>query len=67
MIKIHELLQNYQSRLLLQVHDELIFEIPPEEWSELQPKIKNTMESAVKLTVPLIVDINAGDNWMEAK
>ncbi|WP_256529806.1 DNA polymerase I, partial [Limnofasciculus baicalensis] len=67
MIKIHELLQNYQSRLLLQVHDELIFEIPPEEWSELQLKIKQTMESAVTLTVPLVVDINAGENWMEAK
>ena len=67
MVKIHELLQNYQSRLLLQVHDELIFEIPPEEWSELQPKIKETMESAVELTVPLVVDIKGGENWMEAK
>ncbi len=67
MIKIHELLQKYQARLLLQVHDELIFEIPPEEWSELQHKIKQTMESAVNLTVPLIVDINSGENWMEAK
>ncbi|HCA93332.1 MAG TPA: DNA polymerase I [Cyanobacteria bacterium UBA9226] len=67
MLKIHQLLQNYQSRLLLQVHDELIFEIPPTEWTELQLKIKQTMESAVKLTVPLIVEINAGSNWMEAK
>ncbi|MFM2312984.1 MAG: hypothetical protein RLZZ04_2260, partial [Cyanobacteriota bacterium] len=54
-------------RLLLQVHDELILEVPPEEWQELQPIIKSTMEDALKLSVPLAVDINAGKNWMEAK
>jgi DNA polymerase-1 len=67
MVKMHELLQNYQARLLLQVHDELIFEVPPEEWEELQPKIRETMESAVELTVPLVVDVHAGQNWMETK
>jgi DNA polymerase-1 len=67
MVKIHELLQNYQARLLLQVHDELIFEVPPEEWEELQPKIRETMESAVELSVPLVVDVHAGQNWMETK
>lgn len=67
MIKLHQILQNYQARLLLQVHDELILEVPPEEWSELQPIIKSTMENAVELTIPLVVDINAGKNWMEAK
>ncbi|MGF1675891.1 MAG: DNA polymerase I [Rivularia sp. (in: cyanobacteria)] len=66
-IKIHELLQNYQARLLLQVHDELVFEVPPQEWQELQLKIKSVMENAVKLTVPLLVEARAGDNWMEAK
>lgn len=67
MIQLHELLKDYQARLLLQVHDELIFEIPPEEWPELEEKITQTMESVVKLSVPLKVDINAGKNWMDAK
>ncbi len=67
MVKVHQLLQEYQARLLLQVHDELVFEIPPDEWAELQPKIRQTMETAVKLSVPLLVDIHAGHNWLEAK
>lgn len=67
MIKLQNILQDYQARLLIQVHDELVLEVPPEEWSELQPIIKSTMEDAVKLSVPLAVDINAGKNWMEAK
>ncbi|WP_339382857.1 DNA polymerase I [Microcoleus asticus] len=67
MIEVHKILQNYQARLLLQVHDELIFEVPPDEWEELQPKIRTAMENALPLTVPLIVDIHAGQNWMETK
>jgi len=67
MINLHELLKDYQAQMLLQVHDELIFEVPSEEWNELKPKIESTMESAVKLAVPLKVDANAGRNWMEAK
>jgi len=53
--------------LLLQVHDELVLEVPPAEREELQVKIKSVMESAVKLSVPLVVDVRAGQNWMEAK
>lgn len=67
MIQLHKLLKDYQARLLLQVHDELIFEIPPDEWPELEQKIADTMESVVKLSVPLKVEINAGKNWMDAK
>ncbi len=67
MIKLHDILRDYQARLLLQVHDELVLEVPPEEWDELQPIIKSTMEDAVELSIPLAVDINAGKNWMEAK
>ncbi|MEG4110679.1 MULTISPECIES: DNA polymerase I [unclassified Microcoleus] len=67
MIEVHKILQNYQARLLLQVHDELIFEVPPDEWEELQPKIRTAMENALPLSVPLIVDIHAGQNWMETK
>jgi DNA polymerase I len=67
MIKLQDILQDYQARLLLQVHDELVLEVPPQEWQELQPIIKSTMEDAVKLSIPLAVDINSGKNWMEAK
>ncbi len=67
MIEVHKILPNYQARLLLQVHDELIFEVPPDEWEELQPKIRTAMENALQLSVPLIVDIHAGQNWMETK
>ncbi|MEP6540821.1 DNA polymerase I [Microcoleus vaginatus GB1-A2] len=67
MIEVDKILQNYQARLLLQVHDELIFEVPPDEWEELQPKIRMAMENALPLSVPLIVDIHAGQNWMETK
>jgi DNA polymerase I len=67
MIEVQKILQNYQARLLLQVHDELIFEVPPDEWEELQPKIRTAMENALPLSVPLIVDIHAGQNWMETK
>nr|WP_017327941.1 DNA polymerase I [Synechococcus sp. PCC 7336] len=67
MVKLHRILAGYRARLLLQVHDELVFEIPPEEWDELQAKIQTTMETAIALDVPLKVDIQAGKNWMEAK
>jgi DNA polymerase-1 len=67
MIKLHDILRDYQAKLLLQVHDELVLEIPHDEWSELEPKIKTTMENAVNLSIPLVVDIHAGSNWMEAK
>ncbi|MEW5858949.1 MAG: DNA polymerase I [Cyanobacteriota bacterium] len=67
MDKLHKVLQNYQARLLLQVHDELVLEVPPSEWEELQPQIRSTMENAVSLSVPLKVDVRAGQNWMETK
>lgn len=67
MVKLHEVLQSYQARLLLQVHDELVFEVPPEESEKLQADIKSVMENAVSLSVPLVVDVRVGDNWMETK
>ncbi|MEO0928783.1 MAG: DNA polymerase, partial [Cyanobacteria bacterium J06643_13] len=67
MIELQKILADYQARLLLQVHDELVLEVPPEEWEALEPIIKSTMENAVELSIPLAVDINAGQNWMEAK
>ncbi len=67
MIRLHALLKDYRANLILQVHDELVFEIPPEEWDDLQPKITAAMESAVSLKVPLKVEAHAGPNWMAAK
>jgi DNA polymerase-1 len=67
MVKLHDLLKFYRSHLLLQVHDELVFEVHPDDWQTLQPHIKSTMESAVELSVPLRVEVRAGQNWMEAK
>ena len=67
MIKLQNILQDYQARLLLQVHDELVLEVPPQEWTELKPIIKSTMEDAVQLSIPLAVEIAAGKDWMEAK
>nr|WP_293136466.1 DNA polymerase [Okeania sp. SIO3I5] len=67
MIRLNEILTNYQTKLLLQVHDELVFEVPLLESEELPKVIKSTMENSVNLKVPLIVDIHGGKNWMEAK
>ena len=67
MILIDTLLQPYQAKMLLQVHDELVLEIPQDEWEELQPKIKATMENAIDLSVPMVAEIGSGANWMDAK
>ncbi|GAB4283388.1 MAG: hypothetical protein Fur0025_13310 [Oscillatoriaceae cyanobacterium] len=67
MVKLHSILPQYRARMLLQVHDELVFEVPPEELESLQMVIRETMENAVALSVPLLVDVRAGYNWMEAK
>jgi len=67
MLQVNEILQDYKARLLLQVHDELVFEVPLDEVAELQPKIKAAMESAGELSVKLEVDVHTGKNWMEAK
>lgn len=56
-----------QARLLLQIHDELVFEFPEEEKETLVSLVKNEMENALSLRVPLKVDIGIGKNWSEAK
>lgn len=56
-----------QTRMVLQVHDELIFEVPPLEEAVVTPKVKELMESAVSLSVPLKVKISFGRNWGETK
>ncbi len=55
------------TRMLLQVHDELVFESPKEEADEAQAFIKSTMEQIYPLAVPLLVDVGVGDNWRDAK
>ncbi|MEM8637843.1 MAG: DNA polymerase I [Cyanobacteria bacterium P01_G01_bin.54] len=67
MVKLGSILANYQAQLLLQVHDELIFEAPPAEVEPLSQAIRTTMEQAVQLSVPLTVELHTGANWMAAK
>ena len=68
MIDIHSYLQsnNLRSRMLLQVHDELIFEINNSESDEVPAKIKELMENAFELAVPLDVDMGLAENWLDA-
>ena len=68
MINIHDKLEteNYQSKMLLQVHDELVFDVYKPELEKLQTMVKYEMENAYKLTVPLDVDLGIGENWLEA-
>ena len=53
--------------MLLQVHDELVFEAPEEEVERVGPLVKQLMEGAAKLSVPLLVEVGVGKNWLEAK
>ena len=56
-----------KSRLILQVHDELLIEAPEEEVEEVKVLLKDKMENAAQLSVPLIADMHTGHNWYEAK
>jgi DNA polymerase I len=69
MIRIHAALseRKLRSRMLLQVHDELIFEVPPDELDAMRTLVKQHMEQVVELRVPLVVDIGVGPNWLDAK
>ncbi len=58
---------NLKSKLIIQVHDELVIESPKEEQKQVTQILKYEMENAVKLNVPLTVDVNVGDNWYDAK
>ncbi|MBD1259618.1 DNA polymerase I [Maribacter polysiphoniae] len=68
MINIHRKLGegNYKSKMLLQVHDELVFDVYKPELEALQTMIKSEMENAYELAVPLDVDLGIGQNWLEA-
>ena len=68
MINIHKKLKagNYKTRMLLQVHDELVFDAHKEELEEMKTMIRKEMENAYKIQVPLDVEIGIGQNWLEA-
>ena len=68
MINIHKRLkaEKLQSKMLLQVHDELVFDAYKPELDQLKEIIKHEMENAFILAVPLVVDMGTGENWLEA-
>lgn len=68
MINIYKKLtsENWKSKMLLQVHDELVFDVHNTELEKIQPMIKHEMENAFKMAVPLEVEIGLGRNWLEA-
>lgn len=68
MIKIHRLLteQKLASKMILQVHDELVFDARIDEVKQLKPLIEKAMVEALPLSVPVIVEMNTGDNWLAA-
>ncbi len=68
MIHIHQRLQQekLQTKMILQVHDELVFEVPEQELEPVKHIVKQEMENALELAVPLKVDIGVGKNWLEA-
>jgi DNA polymerase-1 len=68
MIKIHRKLkeENFKTRMLLQVHDELVFDVYKPELDKVRALIRSEMENAHTLTVPLEVEIGVGENWLEA-
>jgi DNA polymerase-1 len=69
MIRIDDALKTrkLQSKMLLQVHDELVFEVFPEEMETVKVLVKHEMEHAAELSVPLVVDLGVGKNWLETK
>jgi DNA polymerase-1 len=69
MIDVDRLLEDggFRTRMLLTVHDELVFEVPLDEHDAVEPKIRATMEAVTELRVPLAVDVGFGPNWAQAK
>ena len=68
MISVNDMLKegNYKSKMLLQVHDELVFDIHKSELENLKILIKERMEAALSISVPLEVEVGMGENWLEA-
>ena len=68
MINIHKRLEtgDWKAKMLLQVHDELVFDVPRTETESLSAMVKEEMENAFVMDVPLVVDLGIGENWLEA-
>ena len=68
MIDVHAALAAYpRARMILTVHDELLFEVPREDADEMADVVRTHMQGAAPLKVPLTVDVGIGENWKEAK
>ncbi|UNT61373.1 MULTISPECIES: DNA polymerase I [Acinetobacter] len=66
MIEVDKMLPQAQAKMLLQVHDELVFEVDADAADELAPKLAEVMQSVVEISVPLVVEVGKGNNWDEA-
>ncbi len=68
MAKIHAAMQKarLRSKMLLQVHDELVFDMRREEREELPPLVEECMKTAIPLKVPIEVELGEGENWLDA-
>ena len=69
MIKVYNELKkrNLKSKIVLQVHDEMMLEVPKEEIEEIKKLLKQCMENATTLKVPLIADVSEAENWYDCK
>lgn len=67
MVRVYDKLKNLDAKLILQVHDELIIEAPEHELDEVKSILRTEMENAIKLDVPLVVDMAVGKSWFDAK
>jgi DNA polymerase-1 len=68
MINVHRRLQREKgrARMILQVHDELVFEAPADELADLEKLVREEMSQAIRLDVPIKVEVGIGENWLEA-
>ena len=68
MVRVHAALRarGLAARLILQIHDELLLEVPEREVAEVSALVRDAMENALPLAVPLVVDVGTGRNWLEA-
>lgn len=68
MINLHDALKKggFKTRMLLQVHDELVFDVPLDELEKVKPIIQDNMQSAIPMSVPVVVEMGHGNNWLEA-
>jgi DNA polymerase-1 len=68
MIKIHEQFEKkkLQSKMILQIHDELLFDVVKDELKEVESVVQHCMKTALHLDVPIVVEMGVGRNWLEA-